>query len=220
MFDGHALLRSEKVRAGVTMAFGLLLLLEGVTGIRLDRYLFLDFFSRRRWYSQSWSIDNPWLNWLLVFAGFSLLVWGFVRWHLLSTRQKSLEAVQDHRFFLRAGAPRAIHGLLLQVAARNGEVTQRERDLVHRILLHDLTDKVVPQDLVNWSTKPADRDPVVSAKMLAAILEPSERLQVLRWCEKVAEADGKLDDHEAALLIDLERVLRSPTPGGATRRVP
>jgi hypothetical protein len=37
----------------------------------------------------------------------------------------------------------------------------------------------------------------------------------LRWCQKVAEADGELTDDEAILLRELERELRPTTARGA-----
>jgi hypothetical protein len=37
----------------------------------------------------------------------------------------------------------------------------------------------------------------------------------LRWCQKVAEADGELTEDESILLRDLERELRSTAARGA-----
>lgn len=217
MFDGHGLLRSEKAQAGTTAAIGFVMLLVGSTGLVgfRSRYYASSIGRGSRRHSPFAFEEYAWHDWLLVVVGLAVVALAIVRWRALGRQLSLLKAEQDHRFFLRAGAPRAIHGLLLQVAKRDGEVTQRERELVHRVLLNELTEKVVPQDLVNWSTKPADRNPVVSARMLARILEPSERLQVLRWCQKVAEADGELTEDESILLRDLERELRSTAARGA-----
>ncbi|MEQ1634491.1 MAG: hypothetical protein ABL997_19065 [Planctomycetota bacterium] len=65
MFDGHALLRSEKVRAGATAAFGLLLLLKGSMGIRIGRSRYYS----RPWHSPFAFEDYAWTDWLFTFAG-------------------------------------------------------------------------------------------------------------------------------------------------------
>lgn len=202
MFDGHGFLRGERQRLGAGMAIGLLLTLFASTG-----------YSHRRWAGhRPFAFDEyTWFDTVGVVLGLAIATYSLTVWWQLGTQLDRLEATQDYRFFLRAGAPRSIHGLLLLVAARDGAVDSRERDVVHRVLLRDLTAKVMPQDLKNWDVAATERDPIATATRLAKLLEPAERLAVLRWCRDVAAADGAVDARESELLRDLARIL-GPEP--------
>jgi uncharacterized tellurite resistance protein B-like protein len=129
-----------------------------------------------------------------------------------------LQRTQDAHFFARAGAPRLIHELLLRVAARDGHVGPDERDVVTRLLTRELPEKVLPQDLKNWSTSlTRARDPVRVARSLALVLTADERKLVLRWCREVAAADAQVDAGESDLLRSLTSVLLEPATVGSER---
>jgi uncharacterized tellurite resistance protein B-like protein len=206
MFDGHGFLRSERARVGATAALAL-----GLAAFASIGVLSL----RRSWARHRHSPfafdEYTWPDALGVGIGLAVGVPALIRWWRLGQQLSALEATQDFRFFLRAGAPRAIHGLLLAVAARDGKIDERERGVVHRVLLRDLPDGVVPQDLKSWSVSLQERDPIATASKLAQLLEPAERLAVLRWCREVAAADGEVDGAESELLRDVARVLGSPS---------
>jgi len=203
MFDGHRVLRGERKRIGV-LALG---------ALAIAVYASLGFPWRRLRRPSHWPFafaDYSWLDTIVTVLGLTIGGWMLFRWWTLDRKLVGLEKTQDYRFFLRAGAPRAIHGLLLRVAAHDGDIDSRERDVVQRVLLRDLTEKVLPQDIRNWSVADDKRDAIAIAKGLVAILEPAERLAVLRWCREVAAADGEVVQEESELLRDLQRVLGKP----------
>lgn len=203
MFDGHGFLRGERQRLGAGVAGGLLLTLYASTGYSHGRSAG----------HRPFEFDEyTWYDTVGVVIGLAIATCSLTVWWQLGTQLDRLEVTQDYRFFLRAGAPRSIHGLLLLVAARDGAIDSGERDVVHRVLLRDLTAKVMPQDLKNWDVAATERDPIATATRLAKLLEPAERLAVLRWCREVAAADGAVDAEESELLRELVRILGPEPP--------
>ncbi|MBL8752175.1 MAG: TerB family tellurite resistance protein [Planctomycetes bacterium] len=199
MFDGHRLLRLAAERAGAISAIGFLVAWAASFG-----------FGRRRWRNGHlpWELgEYSTLEWIGMLGGLGVGLVAFFAWWGMRLRLDHLTEKQDYRFFLRAGAPRTIHGLLLAVASRDGTIDLRERDVVNRILLRDLPEGVVPQDLRNWTVRPDLTPPVAAATQLARILSPSERMAVLRWCREVAAADGGANPAETQLLRDIARIL-------------
>jgi uncharacterized tellurite resistance protein B-like protein len=201
MLDWHAPLRNERGRIAGRAAMGFLFALWASTGFRYR--------GSRASHSPFALEDYSWLDAIGVAIGLAVAVLAIVRWQRLGSRLGHLEKTQDWRFFRRAGAPRAIHGLLLLVAARDGRIDAREREVVQRVLLRDVPDKVLPQDLKNWGEAPGDGDPIALARLLTGILDPDERHAVLRWCREVAAADGDGAAAESQLLRELEQVLGS-----------
>lgn len=212
MFDGHGLLRRERDRIAGT----------AVAGFLLAVWAGLGFPSRSLRHRHS-----PFeLSAYTVFDGLGVLVglgigfWASSGWWRLGRRLDHLKATQGPNWFLRAGAPRAIHDLLLLVAARDGSVCAREHDVVHRVLLRELADDVQPQDLKNWSSTPPMHDAIGTARRLAAILPPEQRQTVLLWCREVAAADASVTSAESELRRELTRILGSRGGAAASPQSP
>ena len=198
MSDGNGFLRWATKHAGNVAVVAAILSLWAASGYPL----------RRRGGHSPLALDEySALDAVGALSGLVIAVAVVREWLTLRSRLRHLDATQDFRFFLRAGAPRTIHALLLAVASHDGSVDTRERTIVERVLLRDLPDGVVPQDLKNWSVQPSRTLPLTAASQLARILTPAERMAVLRWCREVAAADGDPGAAETALLRDVARVL-------------
>jgi uncharacterized tellurite resistance protein B-like protein len=210
MLDWHSPLRSERGLIGGRAAMAFLFAAWASTGFRYRR--------SAAGHSPFAVAEYSWLDALGVAIGVTVGIVAIVRWQRLGTMLADAKKTQDYRFFRRAGAPRTIHGLLLLVAARDGRVDAREREVVHRVLLRDLPGKVVPQDLKNWGAPQGDRDPIAMARHLAGILAPDDRQAVLRWCREVAAADGDDTAAESRLLHELEQVLGNKADPMASAR--
>lgn len=118
------------------------------------------------------------------------------------------ELTMNDRFFARAGLPRSIYELLLGIAAVDGYTGPDERAVIARLLLRQLPDKVLPQDLKNWSTKvEPPLDPVQVARSMVRLLRLEERARLVRWCHEIAAADDRADGDEHAVLAAVTAVL-------------
>lgn len=148
------------------------------------------------------------LDTLRVACGLAFLCYWIPRLVSRHRTLRDLQRTQDAHFFARAGAPRTIYELLLGVAACDGHVGPDEHAAVTRLLTKELPEKVLPQDLKNWSTSvQRPRDPLVVAGLLTQLLTAAERSTVLQWCREVASADARVDEHESGLLTRLSGAL-------------
>jgi uncharacterized tellurite resistance protein B-like protein len=161
-------------------------------------------------------VESRLLIGIATLAGAAAAAFAAARWRRLQRQLAGLQATQGVHFFLRAGAARRIHALLLAVAARDGAVGAAERDVVHAVLTRRLPDRVLLQDLRSWSAAgPGRLDAIAHARHLAAVLAPDERSALLQWCHEVAAADGAVAAAEASLLAQLATVLRAPPAAGS-----
>src|SRR5205085_5921833 len=92
-----------------------------------------------------------------------------------TTWQERLQQHLDAEFD-RATLPRRVFHLLLAVAAVDGRVHQRERELVRRFVMARFPDPVTKADLANWEAQAAPSpDLRVMAARLAASLGQAQR---------------------------------------------
>jgi len=166
---------------------------------------------RNRWRSAhgpfAFSEYNP-LDVIGVSAGLLIIAISLYRAVTVHRALRTTAAVQDARFFARAGLARNLYELLLGVAAADGHVADAEREMIERVLLSELPERVLPQDLASWARRiTAPRNPQEVAQQVAPLLNPLERELLLEWCRAVALADGHLDGQENEVLSSIAAAL-------------
>lgn len=107
-----------------------------------------------------------------------------------ATWQQRLQQHLD-REFDRESLPRRVFFLLLAVAAADGPVSPRERELLRRFLMARFPDPLTRADLATWESQaPPVPDLRAMAARLAGSLGQAERDSLFYWCCLCAFADG------------------------------
>ena len=117
-----------------------------------------------------------------------------------STWQERLQQQLDGEFD-RQSLPRRVFHLLLAVAAVDGRVDQREREVVRRFVMARFPDPITQRDLASWEAQaPPAPDLRAMAARLSVSLSFAEWDSVFFWCCLCAFADGGFVAEEHAAL--------------------